>query len=457
MNNNQIKIVCLVLLSYLVTAMNAAVIITSLPQMASELQLDLSTLSWVQNIYVLAWGSFMLMGGKMSDLLGRQTMMIVSLLLFGGSTLWAGISTSAFSLIAARLVQGLGAAILAPTSLALIVDYFEGKEQVRVVSWYSSISGLGMCIGLIVGGLLAQNYSWRWGFFSYLPLISWMIYLAYSALKKSDKRKISLSGLDGWGTALSALGIFSLVYAINGSQHPWTYGILALLLLAMFVFVEKKTASPIMPLRLFNGARRRAHGARILFAGAMMGYYFFISEYLQEVQNFTALEVGWAFLPLTLFTFFAAIKVPDAISRYGDKNTLTFGLILMLIGFYWTTKLSAHSNYYIDIAPPMLLLGIGQGFVMSPLTNLAISGVNNEDAGAASGVVNATHQMGCSLGLSVMVTSSAHFSNLADICRQAMQCGFWFIVVAFLLMWAEKQNLQQIGKIYKYITNNQRV
>lgn len=152
MNDNQKKIVCLVLSGYLLTAMNGAVIITSLPKMAAELRLDLSTLSWVQNIYVLAWGSFMLMGGRMSDVLGRRHMMTTSLLLFGGGTLWAGVSVSAFSLIAARLAQGLGAAILAPTSLALIMDYFEGRARVRVVSWYSSISGLGMCVGLIIGG-----------------------------------------------------------------------------------------------------------------------------------------------------------------------------------------------------------------------------------------------------------------------------------------------------------------
>lgn len=447
MDKKQQKIVALVLLSYLVTAMNAAVIITSLPKMAAELQLDLSTLSWVQNIYVLAWGSFMLMGGRMSDVLGRQFTMITSLLLFGGGTLWAGVSASAFSLIAARLAQGLGAAILAPTSLALIMDYFEGSERVRVISWYSSISGLGMCVGLILGGMLTESYSWRWGFYSYLPLIGWMIYLSQSTLCRQYSSKKSFAGLDVKGTLLSALGIFSFIYAINGSAHPWAFGVLALLLLTLFIMVEKHVLYPIMPLRLFDKVRSRAHGARILFAGAMMGYYFFISEYLQEVLSFTALEVGWAFLPLTLSTFVAAILVPAAVERYDNKPTLTMGMILMLLGFYWMMQLSQQSDYLLDIALPMLLLGVGQGFVMSPLTNLAIIGVDNTDAGAASGLVNATHQIGCSLGLSIMVNSSAHFTQLADICRQAMRCGFAFMVIAFLLIWASKQNVHLIRKI----------
>lgn len=449
MDRNQKKIVCLVLLSYLLTAMNGAVIITSLPQMAAELHLDLSTLSWVQNVYVLAWGSFMLMGGRMSDLLGRQSMMITSLLFFGGGTLWAGVSLSAYGLIAARLIQGLGAAILAPASLALIMDYFEGQARVRVVSWYSSISGLGMCVGLIVGGMLTQSYSWRWGFYSYLPLIVCMMCLTCSIPRKKKLAGNSLAGLDVLGTLLSALGVFSFVYAINGADYGWIYGCLSLLFLSLFVYVERHAVLPVMPLRLLDGVRCRAHGARILFAGAMMGYYFFISEYLQEVLSFTALEVGWAFLPLTISTFIAAIMVPTAVERFGNKMTLTIGMILMLVGFFWMTSLSADTDYSLGIAPPMLLLGIGQGFVMSPLTNLAIIGVEGKDAGAASGIVNATHQIGCSLGLSVMVTISSHFSGIADICQQAMQCGLGFMAIAFVLVWSSKQNVHLIIKIWK--------
>lgn len=183
----------------------------------------------------------------------------------------------------------------------------------------------------------------------------------------------------------------------------------------------------------------------------MMGYYFFVSEYLQEVLSFTALQVGWAFLPLTLFTFVAAILVPGMVERFGNKLTLTLGMVLMLLGFYWMMQLQQQSNYYLDIAPAMLLLGVGQGFVMSPLTNLALIGIEGADAGAASGLVNATHQIGCSLGLSIMVNLSDHLTQLSDICRQAMRCGFVFMVMAFLLIWGSKQNIHLINKIWKQL------
>lgn len=279
-------------------------------------------------------------------------------------------------------------------------------------------------------------------------------YCVYDILNllNAEEKKLagsSLAEMDVLGTLLSALGVFSFVYAINGADSAWVYGCLSLLSLSLFVYVERHAVSPVMPLRLLDGVRCRAHGARILFAGAMMGYYFFISEYLQEVLSFTALEVGWAFLPLTLSTFLSAILVPTAVERYGNKATLTIGMMLMLFGFCSMMNLSAESDYATGIAIPMLLLGVGQGFVMSPLTNLAIIGVDGKDAGAASGIVNATHQIGCSLGLSVMVTFSADFGSIAEICRQAMRCGLVFMAIAFVLVWASKQNVHLIIKIWK--------
>lgn len=438
-------------MSYLVTAMNGAIIITGLPRMAEELELSLSALSWVQNIYVLAWGSFMLMGGRISDLLGRKSMLVLSLSLFGGGTLWSGLSASAFGLIASRFVQGLGAAILAPTSLALIMDHFDGQNQVRVVSWYSSISGLGMCIGLIIGGVLTESYSWRLGFFSYLPIIGCMIYLAHITLKRKSKSVLSLTEIDITGTLLSTSGIFSLVYAINGAQTPWVWGGAGTVLLGLFIYAESKSAAPIMPLHLFDGVRSRAHLARVLFAGAMMGYYFFISEFLQETMAYSALEVGWAFLPLTLSTFVAAVQVPRVVARWGNKWALAFGLTLMVAGFYCMTGLSVGCDYWSGIAFPMLLLGVGQGLVMSPLTNLAVIGVSQEDAGSVSGIVNATHQIGCSVGLSIMVAASSQCNGLAEICRQAMKCGLAFILIAFVLTMASKRNIQKLSTIWKQL------
>lgn len=440
MENMDIKrrfILAIVLLSYFVTAINGAIVITGLTEMAEELRLDQSALSWVQNAYVLAWGGFMLLGGRLSDTFGRRQMLNLSLVLFGIGSLLAGVATTAVVLVFSRFMQGVGAAVLAPTSLALIMDCFEGQERVKAIAWYSSISGLGMCIGLIIGGISASFFSWRYGFFIYLPLILFMLAISVKVLAKGEKevRKIRF---DIWGTIYSVLGIFSLVYAIDGSENAWLWIGVALCFLFLFVRQEKKVPEPIMPMRLFNGIRARANIARLLFAGAMMGFYFFISEFLQEVFHFTPLWIGIAFLPLTLSTFLGAMKVPKAVRLYGNNKTLFSGLTLMSIGFVCLLKLDAASGYWSGIAMPMSFLGFGQGLVMSPLTNLGISNVWPEDSGAASGVVNAAHQIGCSVGLSVMVTVSSDAVEMAEICHIAMLVGFGFTLIAFAVMFFDK-------------------
>lgn len=435
-------ILAIVLLSYFVTAINGAIVITGLTDMSEEFRLNQSALSWVQNAYVLAWGGFMLLGGRLSDTFGRRQILNLALLLFGTGSLLAGIATSAAVLILSRFLQGIGAAVLAPTSLALIMDYFEGQERVKAIAWYSSISGLGMCVGLIIGGVLASFFSWRYGFFIYLPLILFMLIVSLKVLAKGTKADKG-TDFDIRGTVYSSVGIFSFVYAINGAKTAWLWLGAALCFLLLFIRQEKNASVPVMPMRLFNGIRTRANTARLLFAGAMMGFYFFISEFLQEVFHFTPLWVGIAFFPLTLSTFVGAMRVPEAVRRHGDSNTLFAGLILMLIGFILTLRMDAASSYWSGLAIPMLFLGFGQGLVMSPLTNLGVSDVRPEDSGAASGVVNAAHQIGCSVGLSVMVTVSSDAAEMAEICHTAMLVGFLFALMAFVIIFFDKYKLKR--------------
>lgn len=428
-------ILTIVLLSYLATAINGAIVITGLENMAKDLDLNQSVLSWVQNSYVLAWGCFMLLGGRLSDAFGRRVILNLSLLLFGIGSLFAGIATSATILILSRFIQGVGASILAPTSLALIMDYFTGEERVKAIAWYSSISGLGMCIGLVMGGTLASFFSWRYGFFIYLPLIVFMLIVSMKMLNKNNK-KHSKGYFDIYGTIASVIGIFSFVYAINGASNIWLWLIVSCISLFLFMRIESKATAPIMPLRLFNKPRTCANIARILFAGAMMGFYFFVSEYLQEVFMFSPLWVGIAFFPLTLFTFWGAIEVPRAVRHWGDKRTLFGGFVLMLTGFIGMLYLNTTSGYWLGIGIPMILIGFGQGLVMSPLTNLGIQEVRPEDSGAASGVVNAAHQIGCSVGLSVMVACTTHTADMVAICHTAMLIGFIFTLLSFITIFS---------------------
>lgn len=431
MNTRKKLILTIVLLSYFITAIDGSIVITGVTKIAADLHLSPSLLSWVQNAYVLAWGGFMLLGGRISDIFGRKRILNLSLMLFGIGSLLAGIAWSASAMITARFIQGVGSAILAPTSLALIMDYFEGSERVKAVAWYSSISGLGLCFGLVFGGAITSFLSWRDGFLVNIPFIVFMLFVAAKVLQCGETKK---EPFDVWGTLLSVIGIFAFVYAINGARNVWLWSCVALLALAAFVRVEAKTAVPIMPLRLFHSATRcRAYAARALFVGAMMGFNFTISEYMQEVYGFTPLLAGVGFLPMTVFTFLTAIKVPRLVSKHGNRNVLTIGLMCMFIGFLWLSLLNTESPYLTGIALPMVVLSIGNGLTLSPLTNLGIEDVEPKDSGAASGLVNAAHQTGGAIGLSTMVAAGMELSDMTERCRIGMIVAMFFITMAILL------------------------
>lgn len=424
-------VIAIVMMSYFVTAIDCSIIFTGITCIARDLSLNQSELSWVQNTYVLAFGGFMLLGGRLSDALGRKRILNLSLVLFGVGSLMAGACTTVAFMIAARFLQGIGAAILAPTSLALLMDYFEGDERVKAISWYSSVSGLGMCAGLILGGTFASFLSWRYGFYVNVPLTLFMMIASIKVLNGAEIKK---ARFDIAGTILSVVGVFCFVYAINGARNFWLWITISACLIGTFILIERRTTVPIMPLRLFaNGDRSRAYIARILFAGAMMGFYFFISEFLQEVFHFTPLIVGFAFFPLTLFTFLGAMTVPRMVCKWNNRKVLFCGLVLLLAGFALALMLKAESSFMLGVALPMSLIGYGQGLATTPLTNLGIKDVEYEDSGAASGLVNAAHQIGCSIGLSVIVTIIADETNMIKICHTAMVIGLLLIFLAFVI------------------------
>lgn len=429
MDTKKKGILAIVMLSYFVTAIDCSIIFTGEVRIAQDLQLNQSALSWVQNVYVLAFGGFMLLGGRLSDAFGRKRILNLSLILFCIGSFLAGAASTLPVMIVARFLQGVGAALLAPTSLALLMDYFEGQERVTAIAWYSSVAGLGMCVGLILGGTLADFLSWRYGFFINVPLTLLMLMASLKLLRNSPFKS---SHFDMAGVICSLTGVFSLVYAINGSDTPLIWLVIATLGLTIFILIEKRASSPMLPLRLFScGFRNRAYIARLLFAGSMMGYYFFVSEYMQEALRLTPLWVGFAFFPLTLFTFAGAMLVPHMTLALGDRKTLLIGLVLLLAGFAWAVFSVERHSYWFAIALPMALLGIGQGLATSPMTNLGIKGVNMEDSGVASGLVNVSHQIGCSVGLSVMVNLTFGEKDVIALYHLSMVIALILVFLAF--------------------------
>lgn len=401
-------ILTVVLVSYFMILLDNSVIFTGLPSLQADLRLTGTELAWVQDAYTLVFGGLLLLGARAGDILGRKPVFIFGLIVFSIASLLIALSPAGWWLVAARAIQGVGAAVVAPSALSLITAAFEGEERSRAVAWYSATAGIGASLGLVVGGAAASWFSWRAGFFINVPIGLAMLILAPRFLPRTPK----LPGrFDIVGALTSTLGIGSLVFAIlHAAEFGWStvptlIGFVAAgVILTVFVVAEARAAQPIMPLRLFaSRLRTGAYLTRLLYLGAMIGFFFFTSQYLQEALGFTPLQAGLAFLPMTVVNFAVAVAIPRLTARFGNSLPLAIGVVLTLAGMVWLSRISPTSDYFTSVALPMLLIGAGQGLAFAPMTTYGISGATPSDAGAASGVVNTFHQVGSSLGLGVLV------------------------------------------------------
>ncbi|SDG80054.1 MFS transporter [Microbacterium pygmaeum] len=406
-------LLAIILVSYFMIVLDNSIVFTGLARVRDELDFSTAGLSWVQTAYALVFGGFLLLGARAGDLLGRRRMFVVGLVVFSAASLAIGLAPTAEFLIAARAVQGLGSAILAPTALALLTAGFaEGPERTRAVAAYGSVAGLGASFGLVLGGILADFTSWRVGFLLNVPIGAVLIAAAMRVIVKSDTAR---GRFDLAGALTSTLGIGLLVYAItrtaeSGWSDPITLSLigLAALMLGAFVAIETRARQPILPLRvLADRTRAGAFIARMLFAGAIFGYFFFISQYMQSVLGFTPVQAGLAFLPMTIVQFAASTFVSRLTRRFGNPALVVVGLTITASGMLWLSLLDIDSTYWAAVGPPMILLGLGQGIGFAPLTAAGITAIESRDAGAASGVVNVAHQLGGALGVSVMVAVAA--------------------------------------------------
>jgi EmrB/QacA subfamily drug resistance transporter len=439
-------VLAIILVSYLMIVLDISIVITALPKILLSLQFSASGLSWVQNAYTLAFGGLLLLGARAGDILGRRRMFISGLALFSAASLLVGLAQTANWLLAGRALQGVGAAILAPSTLALLATNFaEGPERTRAVAFYGAVAGIGASAGLVLGGILTDWISWRVGFFINLPIGLALILGALRYLQETERRA---GQLDLGGALSSTLGMIALVYGIvhsvsSGWHDPLTATSLlaAILLLLWFVRHEGHAVQPIMPLRLFASRERSgAYLARMLFLGGMMGFWFFMTQYLQGVLGFSPFQAGLAFLPMTLTNFAMALAVPAGTRRIGNAALLASGLCLTLLGMIWLSQLTTSTAYLSGIVLPMALVGLGQGATLSPLTVSAVTGVSAEDAGAASGLVNVAHQLGGSLGLSILVVvfaaASSSLGNTRDLLatRVATALGAGCLLLALALI-----------------------
>ncbi|WP_084077837.1 MFS transporter [Demequina sp. NBRC 110057] len=407
-------ILVIVLASYFMILLDNSVIFTALPSMEADLGLTVGQTAWVQDAYTLVFGGLLLLGARASDILGRKPVFIGGLIVFSVASLLVGMAPTGGAAIAARALQGIGAAIVAPSSLSLITASFPaGHERNRAVALYGATAGIGASLGLVVGGLLASAFSWRAGFYVNVPIGIVMILMAPRFLPASHPVR---GRFDVVGAIAATLGVGALVFAtIHAAEASWgaplTIGSLVggLALIALLVWNEARAAQPIMPLRLFDDrVRVGGYVGRLLFMGAMIGFFFFTTQFMQDVLGFTPLQAGLGFLPMTAVNFAVALASPRIARRVGEAPALVAGVAVTMVGMLWLSRIGVDSTYVTDVALPMVLIGAGQGLVFAPLTSAGIHGASEADAGAASGLVNTFHQLGMALGLGILVVVGSH-------------------------------------------------
>jgi EmrB/QacA subfamily drug resistance transporter len=401
----------------LMVVLDATIVTVALPSIQRSLHFSTADLQWVLSAYTLTFGGLLLFGGRLGDVLGRRRMFVFGLLLFSGASLAGGVATTSAWLVVARAVQGCGAAIAAPTALSLIGDTFaEGPARTRAMGVYAAMSGAGSAIGLLVGGVLTDIASWRWVFFINVPIGVLVAGVAPRVLPKSTARggRLDVPGAVTVTAATTAL-VYGLVRApTDGWADSITVACLtgAALLYAVFIVVETRSKSPLMPLRLFaNRNRAAAYVVMLCTAAAIFAVFFFLTQILQNAYGYSPIVAGLAFLPFSLGIAVTSELVAKFLERVGPRVFASLGPFLCGVGLLWLSRLDLQSSYAPGIIGPTLLLAVGLGFTFVPLTLGATSGVASADLGIASALLNSAQEIGGTLGLAVLVTVATTVSR----------------------------------------------
>ncbi|MFE5713356.1 MFS transporter [Streptomyces sp. NPDC056501] len=394
----------------LMVVLDATIVNIALPHIQDALSFSTTDLSWVLSAYTLTFGGLLLLGGRAGDILGRRRVFMAGILVFTLASLLGGFAQEPWQLLAARALQGVGGAIASPTSLALITTTFpEGPERNRAFGVFAAVSAGGGAIGLLAGGMLTEWLDWRWVLFVNVPIGLLIAFLAPRYIEESERHP---GRFDIAGAMTSTLGMAALVYGfIRASEKGWkdslTVGsfVAAVILLVAFGLVESRAKEPITPLRMF--AERNRSGTYIIMlslSAAMFGMFFFIVLWVQDVLGYSPIQSGLAFLPVTVAIVTGAGLAQRLLPVLGPKPFMVSGSAITGIGLFWLTFITSDSSYAGSVLGPMALFGFGMGLNFVTLTLTAVSGVAQHEAGAASGLLNATQQVGGSLGLSILVT-----------------------------------------------------
>ena len=409
----------------LMIVLDATIVNVALPSIQDDLGFSQNNLAWVINAYMIPFGGLLLLAGRMGDLLGQRRVFLFGLTIFTCASLVCAVSQGQEMLIGARFIQGIGGALASAVILGMIVTMFpEPASQAKAIGVYGFVASAGDSIGLLLGGVLTDAISWHWIFLINLPIGIAVAYMAKRLVANPDGIGLS-EGADFPGALLLTsslmLGVFTILQIEKwgwGDSRTLILSAISAVLLALFIFRQARIANPLMPLRLFRS--RNVAGSNVLQAllvAGMFGMFFLGALYLQRVLGYSPLEVGFAFLPTTIVMGGLSLGFSEKlIMRFGPRTTLIPGVCLVVVALLLFARTPVDGNYFTDLLPPFLLIGIGVGTSFPAIMTLAMSGATPEDAGLASGLVNTSMQVGGSIGLAVLATLSTERTNslLAD-------------------------------------------
>jgi EmrB/QacA subfamily drug resistance transporter len=405
-------ILALLAIAQFVVVLDASIVNVALPSIGRGLHFSQDSLSWVVNAYVLTFGGFLLLGGRAADLLGRRKVFVVGLVIFAIASLLGGLAQSPGWLIAARAVQGFGAALLSPAALSIVTTTFaDGAERNRALGVWGAVAGSGGAAGVLLGGILTSGLGWQWVLFVNTPIGIAAAIIAPRLIAES-RADTAHRRFDFAGAATVTAGLSLLVYAlVDAHSAGWgslrTIGLIAssVVLLAAFSVIERRSKAPLVPFRIFRVPTvTGANVTGLLIGASLFSMFFFISLYMQQVLGYSPIHAGLSYLPLAVSIIVTAGVASQLVTRIGFKPVLLGGLTLIAGGLVWFSQVHTHGSYRADILGPSLLAGIGLGASFVPVTIAAVAGIEEREAGLASGLINTSQQVGGALGLAVLAT-----------------------------------------------------
>jgi EmrB/QacA subfamily drug resistance transporter len=403
----------LIALAQMMVVLDVSVVNVALPSIQGALDFSSANLEWVVNAYALTFGGLLLLGGRIADKYGQRRTFIAGAALLTVASLLGGMAQNQAWLLSARAAQGVSGALIAPAALALLTSTFaEGAERNKAMGVYGAVSGVGGALGNVLGGVFTDELSWRWVLFINVPIGAFVLLTAPRAFRES---RPAGGRLDLPGAMSVTAGMSLIVYGlINAATHSWgSAGTVVPLtvggaLLVTFLVIEARSASPLMPLRIFrNGNRSSSYAIMFAVGSSLIVLFYFLTLFLQIVLRFSPLKTGFAFLAFAVGTAFCATLSSAVVARVGPRVLLTAGTLVSAGGMFWLAGIDAGSGYAGDLFGPLLIVGSGMGLCFVPLTLAAVAGVRGEETGISSALLNASQQVGGALGLAVLGTVAA--------------------------------------------------